>query len=750
MKGASKKEAPNEGSLKLPQGEIHMSWMSLSQPLSLLFSPLLILSLSISSYAGQQVRFQRGSVKPSEFSTLSALPGNQEWILLYTRSPSLSEEASLRSDHLIILNYLPDDALVVRGSYESVVQAKANNPNITSTMAYPPSMKLAANLSAMSIFSRAEVELYLVKTFLDSDRSQVSRLIQKQNLGLVHEEAGNSLFVEIEQKDLLRVASLPGVEHIQEPAKMQTMDMKFEPKDEGSASEPLPPGGSASEPLPAGGDYTDITGMESGTKIMNLDVAWALGYEGQGQTAAMADTGLDSGNTATLHQDFTGAGVQGQIFGLYSKSWGDPMGHGTHVAGSIVGRGNASPVLSGGVWRALRGGAPSAGFVGQSMWSPMLSNLMVPSQLSALFAKAYEGGARVHSNSWGAPNNLGAYDNYANQVDDYMFQNQEMLVIFAAGNSGVDKDKDGRIDPGSASSPGTAKNALTVGASENLVFVGGLQKTVSEFRQAKDVWGAEPIWSSKVSDNPMGLAMFSSRGPTNDHRIKPEVVAPGTNILSVRSQDPKGEPLWGVYNKDYVWSGGTSMATPLVAGAATVARQILQQKYNIQNPSAALVKAALMNTAFDMYPGQYGEVGASRGQEILQRRPNSDEGYGRVDMKEMTGRELKVWDEKVGVLQGDTKSFGIEIFQTQKVVINMVYTDAPGSVNAAQALVNDLDLSLVQSDGKVLSEPKDRVNNHEVIEMTLNPGKYQIRVNGAKIPLGRQGSQSFAIVMSSY
>ncbi|MBK7962780.1 MAG: S8 family serine peptidase [Bdellovibrionales bacterium] len=182
-----------------------------------------------------------------------------------------------------------------------------------------------------------------------------------------------------------------------------------------------------------------------------------------------------------------------------------------------------------------------------------------------------------------------------------------------------------------------------------------MQKPISEFRQAKDVWGAEPIWSSKVSDNPMGLAMFSSRGPTNDRRTKPEIVAPGTNILSIRSQDPKAEALWGIYNKDYVWSGGTSMATPLVAGAAVVTRQILQQKYNIQNPSAAVVKAALMNTAFDMYPGQYGEVGASRGQEILQRRPNSDEGYGRVDMKELTSRTLSVWDEKTWRYSGRYK-----------------------------------------------------------------------------------------------
>ncbi|MBK7962781.1 MAG: S8 family serine peptidase [Bdellovibrionales bacterium] len=273
---------------------------------------------------------------------------------------------------------------------------------------------------------------------MESDRGQVARLIQNRKLGLRNESAGNSLIVEIRQQDLLQVASLPGVEHVQEPTRMQTMEMKFE-----SGDRILDDGdnGTSNEPQPQGGDYTDLSGLESGTKIMNMDVAWALGFEGQGQTAAMADTGVDSGDVATLHQDFAGASVQGQIFGLYSKSWGDPMGHGTHVAGSIVGRGNASPVMAGSSWRLQRGAAPAAQFVGQSMWSPMLSNLMVPSQLSALFAKAYQGGARVHSNSWGAPNNLGAYDNYANQVDTYTFENQDMLVIFAAGNSGSIKIK---------------------------------------------------------------------------------------------------------------------------------------------------------------------------------------------------------------------------------------------------------------------------------------------------------------------
>lgn len=704
---------------------------------SALFIALLV---AVSAHAGETIRFQRGLLRPEAGVKFAASAETQDWILLFQKAPTWHEQVQLQSQQLQILGYLPDDALVVRGSQSQILAAQKKNTNVRALMAYPAGMKLAANLPALSIFSKTRVQRYLLKAFLPSDLVTVSQEIERRGLGLIQQTDGNTLVVEAIEANLLKLAELQGVEHIQEPTRWQTMDFKAE-----DANDPI---------NPEAGDFTDLTGMESGTKLMNFAKAWELGFEGQGQIASMADTGLDSGDKGNIHQDFSGAVVDGQIFGLYSKSWGDPMGHGTHVAGSIVGRGAASPatatspVFATSSWHSLRGGAPAAQFVGQSMWSPMLSNLMVPSQLGGMFAKAYEKGARIHSNSWGAANNLGAYDTYAFQVDEYIFANQDMLILFAAGNSGADKDKDGRIDPGSVSSPGTAKNALTVGASENLVFAGGLQKKVSDFRQAKEEWPAEPIWSSKVSDNAQGLAMFSSRGPTSDGRLKPEIVAPGTNILSVRSQDPKAEPLWGIYNKDYVWSGGTSMSTPLTAGAATVARQILQEKYAVANPSAALVKALLMNTAFDLYPGQYGEGGVSRGQEIIQRRPNSDEGYGRVDMQNLITRTLQVWDEKVGVLQGENKIYEIEVGTSVKATITLVYTDAPGSINAAQALVNDLDVSLIGSDGEVKAEPKDRINNHEIIEMTLAPGKYQIRVNGAKIPLGRDGRQPFALVMS--
>ncbi|MEK7790051.1 MAG: S8 family serine peptidase, partial [Deltaproteobacteria bacterium] len=102
---------------------------------------------------------------------------------------------------------------------------------------------------------------------------------------------------------------------------------------------------------------------------------------------------------------------------------------------------------------------------------------------------------------------------------------------------------------------------------------GGIQKPWGKFKEADKKWGAEPIASDMPSNNPNGLAAFSSRGPTPDGRLKPDVVAPGTNVLSARSHMPNSEKLWGEYNEHYLWSGGTSMATPLVSGSAALVRQ---------------------------------------------------------------------------------------------------------------------------------------------------------------------------------
>jgi subtilisin family serine protease len=545
--------------------------------------------------------------------------------------------------------------------------------------------------------------------------------------------AGRVAVIRIRESAISQLPRIRGVEYVQKAEPMVPFHMVFEGEENELPAAPQ-----------ARGDYTDLTGTETGTSLMGFAAAWAQGLTGRGQVIAMADTGLDSGEASTLHPDFAGTVKKGFSYGLGASNWADPMGHGTHVAGSVMSRGTAS---SG----ALRGGAYEAGMIPQGMWSPLIDNLTVPPRLNRLFDAAYAEGARLHTNSWGNPNNLGNYDAMAAQVDDFMWKNPDMLVIFAAGNSGVDADKDGRIDPGSVSSPGTSKNALTVGASENETSLGGIQVPISSLRPAKDNWGAEPIFSSKISDNGRGIAMFSSRGPTKDGRIKPDVVAPGTNILSNKSTVEGSSDMWGAYNKDYVWSGGTSMATPLTAGAAALVRQALAERFASAQPSAALVKAMLMHTALDLYPGQYGEGTAT--QELKTMRPNSDQGYGRVDMEKLASlgsATTTVVDNKAGLATGEEQTFEIKLKAGQKLLVNLVWTDSPGTPSAAKALVNDLDLT-VEKSGRVLAQPEDRINNHEIVDLEASArGTYTIRVRGQNVPMGLSGKQPFALVYSVY
>ena len=188
------------------------------------------------------------------------------------------------------------------------------------------------------------------------------------------------------------------------------------------------------------------------------------------------------------------------------------------------------------------------------------------------------------------------------------------------------------------------------------------------------------------------------------------------------------------------------MATPLTAGAATVVRQILQDKFSFADPSAALMKAYLMHTATDLYPGQYGEGSAT--QEIKMRRPNSDEGYGRVNMDLATNLSAaSLVDEKRGLATGETFSRIVEVPQGATLVVNLVYTDAPGTSVAGKALVNNLDLAVIGQDLEMTST--DDTNNHELFEKAgLAGGKYRIEVRGTNVPMGQAGAQPFALVYS--
>ena len=691
---------------------------------------IILAMMSFSAFAGTEIKLNSGTIstRNAQIALNESQAGQTEWIIQFKDRVTEPLKSELQKRGIVIYSYIPEDSLIVRGRLQAVKQLQGDF-RVQSVVAFQPFMKMSPTLGLMTDLTSATRETFIVSVFDQSERSIIETTIKNKikNI-LVQKSAARNFVITTERSNLTAIATVAGVENVQAFVQVEPLHKLFDEADIAVA---------------VAGDYSDINGFETGTKVMNFDSAWAQGLTGQSQIVGMADTGLDSGDSRAIHQDFLGAVKSGYAVGMYGKTWADPMGHGTHVAGSVLGRGTTSGGL-------LKGGAYSAQMVAQGMWSPILNNLSVPSNLAGMFNQAYADGARIHTNSWGAAANFGAYEKMAITVDEVMFAKEDFLILFAAGNSGTDKNRDGRIDGNSIGTPGTAKNALTVGASENLLSTGGIQRKIGELKPAPENWAVAPISESKLSDDFNGIAMFSSRGPTADGRTKPDIVAPGTNILSVRSQQPKAEVLWGAYNQDYVYSGGTSMACPLTAAGAAVARQFLIEKMAQVKPSAALVKAYLLHSAAEMFPGQYGAVGVAGGQELLTLRPNNDEGYGRVNMAQVVGLAqngaLLVFDS-AGVETGKTEIKKFTVTKGGHLTVNIVWTDAPGSANASKALVNDLDLEVTLPDGKILSS-NDQLNNHSFVQGTSVAGEISIAVKGVNVPMGKAGKQPFALVAS--
>jgi len=693
--------------------------------------------------AGETLHLKWNSIRLSENSIQGLLDSEREvrnpyWanraeersalyrVIQFPRRITDEDRMALERQGVEVLRYLPEDAWVVRVPAARDRGFRTLGTKIRSSSRILPEWKVSEELFA-ELNSGKRKSLPLLVTAYDSLAADEVEAELKRISGIqFFSRRKNAFLVKTSPDRVQRLAAIEAAEWVQEVPQFVTFD--YQAWDDSASSEPeivAPPA---------------ITGYESGTRLMNFDRAWEKGFRGEGQHVAVADTGLDSGVEATLHADFKGVFAQGYLTGLGADSWGDPQGHGTHVMGSVVGTGSLSD------WN-FRGGAHRARLHAMGLWSAIFDNIVPPTDFEDLILPAYENGARVHSNSWGSPRDLGAYDSFAAGADDFMWKNPDLLLVFAAGNSGEDRDRDGRIDEGSISSPGTAKNVLTVGASENLLAQGGIQKKLSELRDGTRKWGVAPIADDTLSNNSNGLAAFSSRGPTKDGRIKPDLVAPGTNIVSTLSQHPKAGKLWGAYDAHYAYAGGTSMATPLTAGAAVVAREFLVESKRISSPSAALVKATLMHTAHDLFPGQYG---TGPKQELPVRRPNAHEGMGRVDMDAVVSlRESDLLvDAKAGVGVGEVYGEEVQVDGGQVIRATLVYTDAPGAASASIALVNNLDLRVRGPSGRIQSIG-DRVNNWEHIEFTAKEsGSYQVSVVGENVPQGRSGKQPFALVVS--
>ena len=486
------------------------------------------------------------------------------------------------------------------------------------------------------------------------------------------------------------------------------------------------------------------------TNMMNVSNCWSvLGLTGAGQTIAVCDTGLDSGNTGTLHRDFTNRVTGfGWTNGVYSAgySWADYDEHGTHVSGSVLGNGTMSTGL-------YKGVAYEANLIFQGAQADLSG---IPAELGTLFRQAFTNGARIHSDSWGYDDH-GYYNTDSRALDQYVWSNKTFLVLVAAGNSGTDSNTtDGVIDPMSVASPATAKNCLTVGASENYRTTGGYSTTTWGSAWPDD-YPTTPISadyiSRPMSNNVQGLAAFSSRGPCNDGRIKPDIVAPGTDIISTRTRKVAATG-WGTVsgNTNYIYMGGTSMATPLTAGAAGLARQWVTTTGGITNPSAALLKALLINGARNMAPGQY--LSGSK-QEIATARPDKSQGWGHVDLyntlQPASNQFLNLVDTN-SLSTGQTNTFTLTVSatSTNKFILTMAYADYWGTAGSGKILVNDLDLTVRKPGGTTLYANSrtnlDATNNVEMIEFAADEsGTYTVKVVGRSV--GSGGTQAYALVI---
>lgn len=429
-----------------------------------------------------------------------------------------------------------------------------------------------------------------------------------------------------------------------------------------------------------------------------------LDVEGQGMTAHVWDGGLG----LIAHQEYDGIG------GTDRYSIGDGTtalsDHSGHVAGTI---------MASGFQANAKGMAPQANAIGYD-WSNDVSEGTVAAANGMLLSNHSYG--FVYSGLAGTSNwIIGAYIQESKDWDDIMYNAPYYLMVVAAGNEGLDDTTNASPLGGNAaydklSGMATSKNNLVVANGQD-AFINGDGSLFRMFRNSG-----------------------SSEGPTDDLRIKPDLMGNGTTLMSSTSAN----------NQSYGTFTGTSMASPNVCGSLLLLQQHYNNTYGVFMRAATL-KGLALHTADDTEAAG----------------PDANTGWGLLNTKvaaeTINNNGLQSWIAEEVLTNGGTFTMDVVSDGTSPLLASISWTDQGGTANntgilndGTPVLVNDLDIRVTQTTNTFMpwkltgvdtnAQDDNIVDPYERVDVSGASGTYTITVTHKGTLVG--GSQNFSIIVT--
>jgi hypothetical protein len=579
--------------------------------------------------------------------------------------------ARLRATGARVVTYMAENGYLVRASAAELAvldELSESDPAVRAVVEFTPADKLLAGTG------QEGRRRFAVQTLSGADGARARERVEDQGRRLWATSAVGPFrtqYVELDSAEAAALAEDPGVVAVQAAPEPELLDERADQIVAGALNGP--------DPL-----------VPSGPGYLAFYDDLGLGTEPFPFTVDVTDEGFDTGSTATDHADFHEGGVLAAPSRItYADDFtSDPDardcgGHGT-INASIIGgfnNGTGAAVEDAQGFNYGLGVAPRVPVGSTKIFRCDDLFGLAGATLTDIAANSYAKGARIGNHSWGAPVG-GAYTADSQEFDEIVRDaqplvagNQEMVEVFAAGNSGA-----GGV-ANTVGSPATAKNVIAVGATESV-------RT-----------GTGTCSPDTGADDAHDMAGFSSRGPTDDGRTKPELVGPGTNVTGSQSHasgyngDGVCTTAFPAASTLYTISTGTSHSSPVVAGMAALFREWFRQRKggNTVTPSPALTRAALTNSATDVVGG----VGVGG------NFPNSNQGWGLGNIPRLLdgGPRVLLDQETTFGASGDSFSRTLTVQDSSKPVrVTLAWTDAPGPL-VGTSYVNNLDLAVTAGTG---------------------------------------------------